>query len=307
MIKRRYLFALGALALMIGGLYLIQTPQRKFAELYEGTEGSLTASLDSLRALPTKSISVDGHTWNYFSGGEGKENILFLHGMAGGYDIWWQQIGALREKYHVITVTYPPVNSLQAMSDAVISILDAEHIQETHVIGSSLGGYFAQYLKTKYPERFRKAVFGNTFPPNEIYRTKNATTAMIGAYLPEWLVMAAFRGNIRKSVVPASEFSPTVEAYLLEQSYGGMSKAQFLARYHCVVDTFEPNPSLSQSHDILIIESNNDPLIFPELRQRLKQYYPGAKVYSFRGVGHFPYLNEPRTYNRVITEFLNGN
>lgn len=297
-------FILLMVMLATGALYLINNPRHTIGELYEGTDHEVLASLDSLRALPLRSIVVDGLTWHYLAVGQGKENILFLHGMAGGYDIWWQQISAFRNRYRIITLTYPPSHSLQAMRDAVMKILDQEGIPETQVIGSSLGGYFAQYLVTTYPNRFRKAVFGNTFPPNDIYKEKNHQTAMMARYLPDWLVMYVFRGSIRSKVVPASEYSPITEAYLLEQSYGGMSKEQFLARYHCVIDKFDPNPDLSESHKILIIESNNDPLIFPELRQRLREIYPRAKVHTFRGKGHFPYLNEPRAYNHVVADFL---
>ncbi len=288
----------------VGSFYLIKTPRHAIGELYEGTDQHALASLDSLRALPLKSIVVDGQTWDYLSVGQGRECILFLHGMAGSYDIWWQQISTFSKRYRIITLTYPPSRSLQAMRDAVIKILDQEGIPETHVIGSSLGGYFAQYLFTTYPDRFKKAVFGNTFPPNDIYKEKNHSMALLARYLPDWLVMYVFRSSIRSRVVPASEYSPITEAYLLEQSYGGMSKEQFLARYFCVIDKFEPNPDLSDNHKILIIESNNDPLIFPELRQRLREIYPRARVFTFRGKGHFPYLNEPRAYNNVIADFL---
>lgn len=301
--KIKYIISSVAVVLIVA-FYLKETPRHTIGELYQGTDRTSLASLDSFRTLPLRELVVEGQTWKYLAVGHGTKNILFLHGMAGSYDIWWQQIQALKKEFRIITLTYPPAHSLREMGDAVIKILEQENIHETSVVGSSLGGYFAQYLKTTYPNRFKRAVFGNTFPPNDLYKEKNNNTATIARYLPEWLVMYAFRSNVKKSVIPASEFSPITEAFLLEQSYGGMSRDQFLARYHCVIDRFTPDPNLKTSGDILIIESNNDPLIFPELRQRIKELYPAAKVHTFRGKGHFPYLNEPRAYNRVITEFL---
>ncbi len=147
------------------------------------------------------------------------------------------------------------------------------------MVGSSLGGYFAQYLKTTYPDRFKKAVFANTFPPNDTYKEKNGTTASIARFLPEWLVMTAFRGNIKSRVLPASDNSRLAEAYLLEQSYGGMSKQQFLSRYQCVVDTLPRRRELSSSGEIMLIESDNDPLIFPELRGKTEAALPGRQAF----------------------------
>ncbi|NOT76382.1 MAG: alpha/beta hydrolase [Cyclobacteriaceae bacterium] len=301
--KKKYIIA-NVVLLMLLIAYLYPTPRHTFKELYKGSEDDKLALLDSVRALPLKSVTIDGKQWNYLAAGNGKESIIFLHGMAGGYDIWWQQISAFKNKYRIITLTYPPAGSLSEMGNAVIKILDNENIASTNVLGSSLGGYFAQYLKTTYPDRFKKAVFANTFPPNSIYKEKNGTTASIARFLPEWLVMVAFRGNIRSKVIPTSENSPLAEAYLLEQSYGGMSKKQFLSRYLCVVDSFVPSKELTSSNDILLIESDNDPLIFPELRQQLKELYPAARLYTFKGKGHFPYLNETGQYNKVIGEFF---
>jgi predicted esterase YcpF (UPF0227 family) len=46
----------------------------------------------------------------------------------------------------VISVTYPAVEGLDEMEQAVMAILEAEERRTFHVVGSSLGGYFAQYL-----------------------------------------------------------------------------------------------------------------------------------------------------------------
>lgn len=301
--KRRHIVLL-VIIVAIVIFYLYPTPKHSFKELYKGQDNSVVASLDSFRSSPLKSITLEARQWNYLAIGQGSESILFLHGMSGGYDIWWQQINALKGKYRIITLTYPPATSLNEMGNAVIKILDTEDIDTTNVIGSSLGGYFAQYLKTTYPNRFAKAVFANTFPPNPIYKEKNEAVASIARFLPEWLVMVAFRGNIKTTVIPASENSPLAQAYLLEQSHGRMSKQQFLARYHCVVDSFVPATELSRSKNILLIESDNDPLIFAELRQKMKDLYPAAQVFTFHNKGHFPYLNEGREYTELIGQFF---
>lgn len=301
---RRRTIVLAIILVAVFIFYFYPTPTHSLKELYRGNDRGKIASLDSFRLLPLKSIDRGGLQWKYLAIGDGEESILFLHGMAGSYDIWWQQILTLKNNYKIISMTYPPAGSLKEMGEAVIQILYAENINHTNVIGSSLGGYFTQYLKTTFPDRFHKAVFANTFPLNDIYEEKNGTTAAVARFLPEWLIMSAFRSNVRKVVLPASENSPLLEAYLLQQSYGGMSKQQFLARYHCVVDKFTPAASLKTAEDILIIESDNDPLIFPELRQRLKEIYPTAGVYTFHNKGHFPYLNDTEQYNTVIKDFF---
>lgn len=54
----------------------------------------------------------------------------------------------------------------------------------------------------------------------------------------------------------------------------------------------------------MIIEADNDPLVEESLREQLKATYPSAQVHTLRGVGHFPYLNEPEAYTALLAGFF---
>ncbi|HEY3310362.1 MAG TPA: alpha/beta hydrolase [Anaerolineales bacterium] len=221
--------------------------------------------------------------------------------MTGSYDIWWQQIEALKDKYRVIAVTYPAVDTLSGMEKGVMAILDSEAVTDFNVVGTSLGGYFAQYLVAKYPDRIQKAVFANTLPPNDLIKQKNDTTGSLIPYLPEWLVMNILRGSFERSIHPASGKDALTLAFLNEISYGRMSKAQVVGRYRCVVERFAL--PLASHIPMLIIEASNDPLVEPALRKQLKAAYPAAKVVTVNN-GHFPYLATPDFYNQQLLDFF---
>lgn len=290
--------------LLIAVAYLVPVPQKHALALYRLPYGQPIKGLIDFRSLPTKSIQAVGHDWTYLTLGKGPKTILFLHGMTGSYDFWWQQMMAFGSTYQVISVTYPPIDNLAELGQGIMAILDKEHVDKTVVVGSSLGGYLTQYLLATYPQRVEKAVLGNTFPQNDIYEQQNKTRVTLATWLPEWAVMGALRKNLEEKVIPASETNPLAEAMLLENGYGRMSKAQFLARYYCVIDKFKPVDNQTKNVPLLIFESDNDPLILPELRTKLKQLYPTAQVHTFHQKGHFPYLNDPTEYNAVLGEFL---
>ncbi|GAB3806344.1 alpha/beta hydrolase [Spirosoma humi] len=290
--------------LLIAAVYLYPTPTKDALDLYTGTDKTPINGLAAFRKLPTQSIETQGYNWTYIALGKGPQTILFLHGMTGGYDFWWQQMNAFSVSYRVISVTYPPVDNLADLGKGIMAILDKEKVDSTIVVGSSLGGYLTQYLLATYPERVTKAVLGNTFPKNDIYEEQNQSRISLATWLPEWVVMNALRQNLTKVVIPTSENNPLVGAQLLENTYGRMSKAQFLARYHCVIDQFQPIDGKQLTVPLLILESDNDPLILPELRTKLKQYYTTAQVHTFHRKGHFPYLNDPEEYNTVLRAFL---
>ena len=124
--------------------------------------------------------------------------------------------------------------------------------------------------------------------------------------LPEWLIMNVFSGSIRESVCPTSEYSELVLAFGLEQTNGRMNKRQILGRFYCVVDPFNvPDPD-ALSIPVMIIESDNDPLVDPVLRSELKTTYPSAVVHTFSGAGHLPYLTRADEYTRIIKQFFSN-
>ena len=300
--KKRLLWLIPVIVLV--AVYLFPTPKKDAVELYDGANRNSIDGLAAFRKIPTRTIDAQGYSWQYLVLGNGPKTILFLHGMTGGYDFWWQQMNAFSPDYRVISVTYPPVDNLSDLGKGIVAILDKEKVNSTVVVGSSLGGYLTQYLLATYPQRVEKAVLGNTFPENDTYEELNHVRVRVASWLPEWAVMSALRQNLFKQVLPASENNPLVKAQLLENTYGRMSKAQFLARYYCVIDKFQPLDGKRPAVPLLLLESDNDPLILPALRTKLKQDYRAAQVHTFHNKGHFPYLNATNEYNTVLREFL---
>ena len=299
------LIALCILILLIATLYFWPVPHKDFADLAEKTDPSVRQSLLDFRTqyLP-QYLEVDGQKWEYVTLGEGPQAILFLHGMTGAYDIWWQQMVALSDRYRVISVTYPPVDTLEGMSKGVLGVLDAEGVDKTSMVGSSLGGYLVQYMMTTHPDRIERVVLGNTFPPNDLLAQKNERLIKILPFLPNWLVMRVFRKSFVDNIYPAAGHSELVLAYMLEQVAGRMSKAQVTARAKAVIEPFEPPKAAALDIPIMIIEADNDPLVEKALREQLKITYPFAQVETLHGVGHFPYLNEPDSYLTLLEKFL---
>lgn len=300
--KKYYIITTILFAVII--IYFIPVKKQKFKDLYTGDE-NIENSLYNFRKYATKSLAYSSVNWEYLSTGEGVNNILFIHGMGGAYDIWWQQINRLKSDFKIISVTVPAVHSLETVTKGIREILQKEKIEKINIVGTSMGGYIAQYFLKKYPEILKKVILGNTFPPNKIFKKKNGTLRKLIPFLPEWLIMNQFRANIFTKVSPASENSKLVEAYLLEQYSGLMSKQQLIGRYDIVVDRFAIDKTpVHKNVPKLIIQSNNDPLINSALRNDLRSGYPEAEIFTFIDKGHFPYLNQANIYTQVIRDFL---
>lgn len=293
------------LAVVVLALYLWPVPRVPFDELFTKVDTGTTASLQAFHQNhPLQQVKVDSITWEYVAFGQGEEAILFLHGMTGAYDIWWQQMETLQNHYRVISVTYPPVDSLEELGQGVLAILKHEGIEKVNVVGSSLGGYLTQYLVATRTEKVARAVFANTFPPNDIIAEKNRAIGTALPYLPEWLVMNVLRASFRDSIYPTSGYDELTLAYMLEQSYGRMNKAQVSGRFRCVIDPFTPADPAALGIPVMIIEADNDPLVEETLREQLKTTYPSATVYTLHDVGHFSYLSNAEEYTQLLEEFF---
>ena len=284
-------------------IYQIPAPQADFFALYQH-EDQAARQLRAFMQRPVKTLTVDGITWRYLAGGQGDKTILFLHGMGGAYNLWWQQVAALQDRYRFITYTLPEeVDNLDKAAAGIRAILDEEKAGKIYLVGTSMGGYIAQYLLSAMPQRIEKAVLSNTFPPNKQIAAANAGKARAVKLMPEILVAQFGARQLQAKLLPAAQGDSLLAAFLPSLPF---SKKQFLNRYQVVIDPFFDNPGSYAQRRIqkLIIEADNDPLVEPGLRAKLKARYPDARVYTFHNAGHFPYINQAATYNKVLKTFF---
>ncbi len=284
-------------------LYLIPVKQKNFFDLYQ-KEDKASKQLKEFYKKQPRYIVVDGVKWKYLITGKGDKVILFLHGMGGAYDLWWQQVAAFENNYKIITYTLPDeVDNLEDATQGIRAILDKEKVGRFIAVGTSMGGLIAQYLLKIMPEKLEKVVFGNTFTPNKLLYEQNKSTAKIVPFLPEIVISKFGEKSLKEKLLPTAHNDSLLAAFLPSLPF---SKKSFINRSKIVFEFFGFNPSLYKYKRVpkLIIESDNDPLIPPELRKQIKEFYPDAEVYTFHGEGHFPYINAASKYNRVLKAFF---
>jgi maspardin len=295
-----------ALGMVLLGVYAVPLPKASFRVIYSQVPQTVVARLSSFRRRnPLKRFQDGRVTWHYQEEGAGGEAVLFLHGMGGAGDIWFQQIDALKDRFRCIAVTYPPLPTLDMLRSGILGILEQEKVSRVHVVGSSMGGYLSQFLAGSDPALVKKVVLGNTFPPNNFIPRRARMGARYLPWVPEWAILAGVRRNTSRLLYPASGRSELVKAYLYEQTCGTMRKQDFIARCACLCQPFRPPDLDALSIPALIIASDNDPMVAPDLQAMLKKAYPSAAVKTFPDAGHFPYLNRPEEYNQALSQFFN--
>ncbi|MEY8840599.1 alpha/beta fold hydrolase, partial [Cribrihabitans sp. XS_ASV171] len=122
----------------------------------------LIAARDAFAARhPEQRFEREGRDWGYIDCGEGPA-LLLIPGTLGRADIFWQQIEALQDHLRIIAVSYPASGGVADWAGDLVALLDRLGIDTATVLGSSLGGYLAQYMASAAPARVTALVAANT-------------------------------------------------------------------------------------------------------------------------------------------------
>ena len=113
---------------------------------------------------PCKELAVADVRWEYIACGQGNETLLLLNGGLRVAETAFACIELFEPHYHVIVPTYPPLWSIDDLTNGILAILDAEQAQDVLILGQSYGGMVAQVMVQRFPARVRKLVLSSTGP-----------------------------------------------------------------------------------------------------------------------------------------------
>jgi len=196
--------------------------------------------------------------------------------------------------------------TLDDLATDVVELIDKLHLQQPHVIGSSMGSCITQILAHRYPKKIDKIVLAHTF-----WRSTPVAKASLGfgihlresgaplrlqaeAILP-WI----FSNNFIDNPQTASLFFDAVEKNPYPPSLEGM-KRQFEA-----LSNFNSSAWLSQIKKPTLVICGDEDLFCPmhETLELTKQI-PHAKLHVFKRSAHAAALEHPDEFSQAVLKFL---
>ena len=246
--------------------------------------------------MPEKSLNIRGVEWRYVTGGRGEQTVLMFHGAVGGAETMRWLAESFADEYRTIAPTVADVRTLDEVCDAVSAILDREHVGRAAVFGGSFGGLVAQAFLQRHPRQVEHLVLLSTGVPNRAVGARTERMLKLLRLLPFRLSRALLKLEISKHLntpVPpemgarVAEFRQRLEEYFDHE----LTKATLLSRVALSVDfnkneDYRPEDLAGWPGRVLIVESDDDPMIPPAERRRLREAYPRALVCTFAGAGH---------------------
>ncbi len=223
--------------------------------------------------------------------GNGKPLIL-LHGAFGNTNDWRNQIPAFSKHYKVIAPdnrghgrsTFSERHmTYSLMASDVIELMDYLDIKKAHILGWSDGGIIALDLAINYPDRMDKViVYGGN------YNRSGART--------EWGEVETINRLMEQASVDYQRLSPNPN--------------QWDALVANTLKMWESGPNFTAKQlggitvPMLILDGDNDGLIYTEHTIEMAGLIPGASLTLIPGTGHFAPWEKPEEFNRIVLEFL---
>jgi 3-oxoadipate enol-lactonase len=241
--------------------------------------------------------------------------LLFLNGLAGDHLYWMGQCRTFSREFRCLAVDNRDSGksayatgpySIGDLAEDVAWIMQSLHLPATHVVGLSLGGMIAQELALRYPHLVRSLFlvgtlarsdswFMNTLDAFSLIRRQVADSPAFFAAILPWLVSYRFFEN--------PDWPDWLRA-LLKQNPDPQRLDGFLRQIEAIRghDTLE---RLSEIRcPVLLVAGEDDAVCPPRYARRLAERLPQARLEVMPRVGHAPPIEEPRTFNRLLKEFV---
>ena len=264
---------------------------------------ALIADRDRFTAAhPEQRIAVNGREWGYLAAGDKGPVLLLIPGTLGRGDIFWQQIEALEDRARIVAVTYPQSGGVADWADDLAALCEKLALGRVTVLGSSLGGFLAQYFAAAYPHLTERLISANTLHSVDgISARPPYSSDLDNGPIEE--IRAGFGAGLGAWRVAHPEQAELVDLLLAEVG-GRIPEAELRARLNAI-KRGPDLPPLNMARDkVATIEGADDPLIPPAMREAVRARLKPAVAYRFEWGGHFPYIARPGLYLSLLEEQL---
>jgi pimeloyl-ACP methyl ester carboxylesterase len=254
---------------------------------------------------PEEQHLIDSRTWGVISTGKHGPALVLLPGTLGRGDIFWQQIESLSDRTRILALTYPDSGSIKDWAGDIKMLMRATGMEKATVLGTSLGGYIAQYFSATHRELVTNLVAANTLASVDFL----ANVPPYNQDLDNVPLEGLRRGFVKALQGDQNESAGQSElvGFLLREVSGRISGSELRARLKAL--RFAPNlhdQSLSHEH-IYCVESADDPIIPEMLRKAVCKQLAPDRIFRFLNGHHFPYLTRPDAYTGLLEEVLGLN
>jgi maspardin len=266
------------------------------------TNDLITARDAFLSRTPEGRIRVSSRDWGAIRVGKNGPALVLIPGTLGRADVFWQQITALSGRARILALSYPASGGIADWAGDIATMIGDQGLQGAVVLGSSLGGYLAQYVTATYPELVSGLVAANTLASTKgIDQMPPYKYDLINT--PIDALRAGFSGGLANWLDKDNPYRDLAELLLAEVG-GRIPEAELRTRLQALKSAPELMAQTLPGVAIHTVESDDDHLISPPMRTALREALKPGRSFRFRAASHFPYVTNPDDYTALLCEVL---
>lgn len=266
------------------------------------TNALINARDDFARANPEQRVSLNGREWGLIDLDGSGPALLLIPGTLGRADIFWQQMAALKGRVRILSVSYPDSGGVEEWAGDLIALISDRDIEKVTVLGSSLGGYLAQYIAAVHPDRVERLIAANTLY-DTVPAKRNPPYSSDLDLAPIEELRNGFGRGLGAWADSHPEQAELVEL-LLQEVGGRIPELELRNRLKGIKNAPVLPASMVSPANTVTIEAADDPLIPQFMRDEVRAVLTPAVSYHFESGGHFPYLARPELYTAILEEQL---
>jgi pimeloyl-ACP methyl ester carboxylesterase len=208
----------------------------------------------------------------------------------------------------VVTFSYGAETRIESLLDRAVRQMAEAGARQFDLIGFSIGGWFAQCMAARRPDLVRKLILAHSFTLDRREAWRFGLAARLWPLLPKGLVAAGTAKRARLALAPVRRVDPALYESTLQSIRSAVAtrevQARLVAQQLATRDSLVAMDGCLPRQPVLIVESDDDPLIGPRPREKLRSKFPAARIVTLPGAGHVSALSAPEALAEAVTSFL---
>ncbi len=239
--------------------------------------------------------------------GGSSATIVFVHGWSCDRRYWANQVEFFADDYQVLAIDLAGHGesgadrddwSMRAFGHDVAAVIDAESLDEVILVGHSMGGPVVLEAAQLLGSRVKLVVAVDTLQLPTQPRMQEAASRSL------WQPFAADYAATVDRFVRENFFLPTSPQELVDRVASDMASAEpaiALEAGHALT-TWDVPAGIRNTASVPLVLINAD--YRPTDEAGLRSLHPDARVVVMEGVGHFPMLERPDTFNDILADII---
>ncbi len=237
-------------------------------------------------------------------------------GIASDSQSWLPGVAPLAERFIVIsydnrgagrTAPHNAEASIALLADDCAALIEHLGYSNVHLLGHSMGGFVAQDVAARYPDRINRLILVGTAlentARNDALLLDMANHLESGTDLETWF-REFFRWIFTARFL--EDEAAVAEALRIAVEYPyPQTPAQFRRQAEAVVAFDAVNPSRITTRT-LVMTGSEDLLFPPEEGRALAEELPNAEFVLIPGAAHSVFLEAPDAFVNAVTRFSGG-